>query len=593
VSRQIVYIGAIPQDTDVLLTNRNAMISDGWVAQGILGTSTLFSGLACTPTSPAGMTVNVAPGCVYSQQNIDNSAYGSLSSDTTDQIIKIGISQETINFSCPAPATSGQSVVYLIEAAFVEEDTGATVLPYYNAANPATPWAGPNNTGTSQNTVRQDICSVQVKVGVPATTGSQTTPAPDAGYTALWTVTVANGQTTITSGNISQVSGAPFISETLTQKISQTTADARYAQIASVQKGSYSFANDTSGAANTITATLSPAPTAYTKGMMIVINVANTNTSATNINLNALGNIGVTYKGNTLTGGELVAGRNAIFTYDGTNFELNSTSGIAAGPTRTLLTANTTFYVSTSGSDSNNGLTSGTPWQTIQHAWTTIQKTYDLDGYTVTIQLEDGTYATSNTLSGWMVGQFSPSQIVINGDSVTPSNVLISPSSGDAFQLEYGGCTFQNMKVQSSAGNCFNATQQGNLVTGVGIVLGTCSGSHFLASATGAMLNINNNYTIAGSAATHWVAQAAGASIVVASGLTITLTGTPAFSLAFAEATLLGLIFLQSTPPTFSGSATGPRYLASINGVIATQGSGSTYLPGSTSGSTATGGQYA
>jgi hypothetical protein len=355
--RQIVYIGQIPQDTDILLTNRNAMISDGWVAQGVLGTGTLFSGLACTPTGPAGMTVNVAPGCVFSQQNIDNSAYGSLTSDTTEQIIKIGISLDTINFSCPAPATTGQSVVYLIEAAFVEEDSGAAVLPYYNAANPATPWSGPNNLGTSQNTVRQNICSVQVKVGVPATTGSQTTPAPDTGYTGLWTVTVANGQTTITSGSISQVGGAPFISETLTQKISQATADTRYAQITSVQNFSYSFANDTSGSANTVTATLSPVPAGYSKGMAILLNIANNNTGSTNINLNGLGNKAVTINGNALVGGELKAGHNYWFSYNGTNFDLNSVTGAAntvifTGGTSTG-SANTQAVATTSGNFAN------------------------------------------------------------------------------------------------------------------------------------------------------------------------------------------------------------------------------------------------
>ena len=322
--RRIVYMGAIPQDTDILYTNRNAMVSDGWVAQGILGTSTLFSGLNCAPTSPATMTVNVSPGCVYSQQNIDNSAYGSLSSDTTEQIVKIGISQDTVNFSCPAPATVGQSVVYLIEAAFVEEDTGAAALPYYNAENPATPWSGPNNTGVSQNQTRQNICNVQLKVGTPATTGSQTTPAPDAGYTALWAVTVANGQTTITSGNIAQVGGAPFISETLTQKISQTTADGRYAKITTVQNTGYNFALDTSGSANSIVAALSPVPSALTQGMTVAITVANSNTGATTLNLNGLGAKNVTRNGNALTGGEMMAGQNYLFSYNGTIWNLQT-----------------------------------------------------------------------------------------------------------------------------------------------------------------------------------------------------------------------------------------------------------------------------
>lgn len=343
--RRIVYVGAIPQDSDVLYTNRYAMISDGWVAQGILGIATLFSGLACTPTSPAGMTVNVAPGAVFSQQNIDNSAYGSLSPDTADQVVKVGINQSTQNFSCPAPVTAGQSVVYLIEAAFVEQDTGSVVLPYYNAANPTAPFNGPNNSGISQNTIRQDVCSIQVKVGVPATTGLQAIPAPDAGYTGLYAITVANGQTTIVSGNISIVSGAPFITETLTQKISQATGDARYAMITGVQNNSYAFGIDTSVSANTLTVNLSPAPSVITQGMTLIITVANNNTGASTINVNGLGAKSITKNGgNALTGGELQAGQNVELSYNGSAWNLLSqttpVTTVYAGSGSTTGTAN-------------------------------------------------------------------------------------------------------------------------------------------------------------------------------------------------------------------------------------------------------------
>jgi len=156
--RQIVYIGAIPQDTDLLNTNKDAMVGLGFLMRAILGENTYAAGLVCSATSPAGMTVNVGQGSIYSLENIDNSAYGSLAADTTHQIIKQGIIEATTNFSCPAPATVGESIVYLVEAAYEDEDTGATVLPYYNASNPSVPFNGPNNTGVSQNTVRQGVC---------------------------------------------------------------------------------------------------------------------------------------------------------------------------------------------------------------------------------------------------------------------------------------------------------------------------------------------------------------------------------------------------------------------------------------------------
>src|SRR5271154_7125143 len=107
--RIIIYTGAIPQDSDLLLTNKNTMVAFGYLMQAVLGTGTLVDGLACTPTGPATLTVNVGGGSIYSLAQIDATAYGSISADTTDQIVKQGIIIATQNFPCAAPVTSGQS----------------------------------------------------------------------------------------------------------------------------------------------------------------------------------------------------------------------------------------------------------------------------------------------------------------------------------------------------------------------------------------------------------------------------------------------------------------------------------------------------
>ena len=209
--RQIVYPGAIPLETDLLNTNKNAMIGLAKLAAAILGTSTFMNGLACTPDSPASLNVKVAPGEIYSLQNIDGTAYSSLAADTTHSILKQGIMLDSVLLSCPAPATNGQSINYLVQVAYQDTDANAVVLPYYNASNPSQAYSGPNNTGSQNYTARKGVCVVSAKAGVAATTGSQTTPAPDAGYTGAYVVTVAYGQTQILAGNISAYSGAPFL----------------------------------------------------------------------------------------------------------------------------------------------------------------------------------------------------------------------------------------------------------------------------------------------------------------------------------------------------------------------------------------------
>lgn len=232
--RGIVYPGSIPLDTDILAPQKNAMVGLGWLAQAVLGVTTLASGLGCVPTGPASLQVVVNPGAIFTQGNTDTAAYGSLGADTVRQLVKQGLLLDAATLSCPAPGTAGQSINYLIEAQYQDVDDTPVVLPYYNAANPALAWSGPNNTGVPQNTFRRGKCAVQVKAGTAATTGSQVTPAADAGWTGFWVVTVANGQTTITAPNIVQLAGSPLILETLTAKISQATGDGRYAPLATV-----------------------------------------------------------------------------------------------------------------------------------------------------------------------------------------------------------------------------------------------------------------------------------------------------------------------------------------------------------------------
>lgn len=209
--RLMVYPGAIPLDTDVLSVERNVMKALGWLAQAMLGTSTGVAGLACTPTIPASMSVNIGPGALWAQAVTDQTNFGSLPADSSP-LMKMGILPDAAgtNFTLTAPGNSGQSINYLIEAAFEEIDSNPVVLPYVNPANPSQPFTGPDNTGTPQNTMRVQTVALQLKAGIEANTGTQTTPNVDAGYVGLYVITVNFGQTTITAENISLYPNAPF-----------------------------------------------------------------------------------------------------------------------------------------------------------------------------------------------------------------------------------------------------------------------------------------------------------------------------------------------------------------------------------------------
>lgn len=210
--RQIVWPGAIPLETDILNTNRNVMVALGRLAMDVLGSSTLVSGLTCTPTAVPSMAVNIGPGAIYSLQNVDNIAYSSVAADTTDQTVKQGILLGSANtqLTMTAPASSGSSVVYLIEAAYSEVDTGAVTLPFYNSASPAIPFSGPANNGQPSYTKRAGTVNIQAKAGLAA--ASPSAPAVDTGFVPLYYVTIAYGQTAINSPSITLAPGAPFLS---------------------------------------------------------------------------------------------------------------------------------------------------------------------------------------------------------------------------------------------------------------------------------------------------------------------------------------------------------------------------------------------
>ena len=210
--RNIVYPGSIPLDTDLLKTNRHAMVALGALLRAVLGSSTVVDGLAVAPTAPATMAVQVGAGSISELSTLDAAAYGSLAADTASALVKMGVNLSATTLVATPPASSGQSVTHLVEVAFQEADIDAVVLPYYNAANPAMPYLGPGNSGTAQNTRRVQRVQVQLKPGVPAATGTQVAPAVDAGWAGLATVTVAFGQTSITAGNIAVLITAPTLS---------------------------------------------------------------------------------------------------------------------------------------------------------------------------------------------------------------------------------------------------------------------------------------------------------------------------------------------------------------------------------------------
>lgn len=210
--RPISYSGSVPLVEDFLNANRYAMTGLGLLALDLLGTSNLVTGMACTPTAPASLSVNIAPGRIYSLQNVDNNTYSVLPADTTHSILKQGILPDVFPVTVSAPNTFSFSQNWLVQVGYQDSDTGISLLAYFNSQNPQIPLSGANGNGAAQPTIRKGLAVVTIKPGTAAVTGTQTTPGADAGNVGLYVITVANGQTAITAGNIAQLATAPFLS---------------------------------------------------------------------------------------------------------------------------------------------------------------------------------------------------------------------------------------------------------------------------------------------------------------------------------------------------------------------------------------------
>jgi hypothetical protein len=207
-NRTIIYSEEQARDFDVMWGWKDTLYAAAFLQQDMAGgTTSVVSGLAATPTSPATLSINLTSGRIYQQAALDSTSYGSLPSDST-LVMQQGFAVAQAVALTTSALSAGQSQWALIQAAFSQSDIIRAgdptngVLYYWNSANPTQPFQGPGNTGAANNTERAAVCTVSVVYGSPATTGSEVPPTPASGQVPLYLVDLTFGQTQITSGQI-------------------------------------------------------------------------------------------------------------------------------------------------------------------------------------------------------------------------------------------------------------------------------------------------------------------------------------------------------------------------------------------------------
>lgn len=266
-------------------------------------------------------------------------------------------------------------------------------------------------------------------------------------------------------------------------------------------------------------------------------------------------------------------------------------NGVAA---RERLSAPRTYFVRTDGNDANSGLVNnaGGAWLTLQKAWDTIHDTLDLSGFVVTVQIGDGTYSSAGVNAyGPVIGGRGAGSVIFQGNNGTPANVVISVTSDTCFfALDGGMVTVRDMELRTTtSGGCL-AAYSGGAIVFRNLRFGACAGRHI--DARYGAIYPAGSYAIVGSAVRHIFAGLNGVIDYLAT-MTVTLTGTPAFTDQLARASDNGTIYCSSSQVTFSGAATGQRYNALQGGGIDTEGGGANFFPGSVAGAATAPGFYA
>jgi hypothetical protein len=384
-------------------------------------------------------------------------------------------------------------------------------------------------------------------------------------------------------------------------KLNPTNADLRQLS-KSVQSNQVVYGVDV-GAVNILSVALNPPLDAYVDGMTFWVRVANDNTGPATFTANALGGRNIVRRGGgVLQPGDLRGGYFALLNYNGphNNFELYSVNYAAASVTVPILAANTNLYVNTAtGNDSTLDGTAPTisgghgPFKTIQRAVNETFK-YGPSIYTMTINVAAGTYnesvSTPNLLGPTMIIKGSgPTSCFVNG--LNDQHVFATGSGNTVY--------VQDLCIQPGTGigppSGF-VSSSGSLITdntasrGSGIIPYI-----FEAYGSGALVYPGNHTFNAGSSAYIDFGAYFGGALFFRQNRVFTWAGTHTLQAACAEASTNGSISVPvPNPPTFNGAGfvVGPKYSASVNGVISVQGLGVNYFPGSVAGNLSYGGQY-
>lgn len=259
--------------------------------------------------------------------------------------------------------------------------------------------------------------------------------------------------------------------------------------------------------------------------------------------------------------------------------------------TATLATGSP-VYAAATGNDSNNGLAA-----TRSGAFLTIQAAINaaanliIGPHNVTIQAADSLYlAGAFVAAGWL----GTGNVFLVGNTTNPDRCIINPTNSRCVGAQTGGrINVRGFELRSTTGGDLVTADTGGSVSIDGAMRvgpNAANNGHFVAGGNGTV-TIGSPVTIAAGAPRFLLANDTGI-VNFNGGQTHVFEGTLNFSAETVYATRIGIVQGNPTLNIAGATITGKRYTSDSNSLIQTYGGGINYFPGSTPGTTGSGGLY-
>lgn len=365
--------------------------------------------------------------------------------------------------------------------------------------------------------------------------------------------------------------------------------------------------SDDTGTSNAYATNMHIAPLGYSKYLTVTMKIGNTNTGASVLNVNSLGNKPIkNTDGTDIAPNQLIAGALVCFQYDGTNFQVVWSSRVAGQPV--FLTTAKTFYVNPdTGSDTYDGTASAHgagligPWQSLQHAMDVIS-TYNLNGHDITVLGANSVNyrpVSLKTMAGsgnvfWTGNAATPDACLIDGNG-TSTTCVVAGNAGSAHVLN-GWAVRSSGSYSNDAMNGVHIFGSGTRVELKSMSYGPCPGGH-IAAEQGSTLILTGPEKVYGGCAgstggngAH-VSASTAAQIQTPAPMSCTVSAAVSFAAGWITASFGAIVQILYTGSAVvnPGNVTGQRYNVSANAVLSTNSGGINYYPGTVAGTAVTG----